>query len=147
MTENMQKNFIKTIETIPGCQYLTWYNSISISTSGYFLFTSPKNNELTFNNIEFSNAISILRLYLPLSTIPKNQLSTCKQQHALLDATGHHLVTGCKEFGARQAHHKSLQKTLSKLFQYSGFKNTIEKHNCFTRLDPSNLTKTRHFYS
>jgi hypothetical protein len=104
MTENMQKNFIKTIETIPGCQYLTWYNSISNSSSGYFLFTSPKNNELTFNNIEFSNAIS-LRLYLPLPIIPKNQLCSCKQ-NTLIDATGHHLVTGCKKFGARQAHHK-----------------------------------------
>jgi hypothetical protein len=136
MTENMQKNFIKTIETIPGCQYLTWYNSISNSSSGYFLFTSPKNNDLTFNNIEFSNALS-LRLHLPLPIIPKNQCCSCKQ-HTLIDATGHHLITGCKEFGARQAHHKSLQKTLSKLLQYSGFKNTIEEHNCFTRLDPSN---------
>ena len=54
MTEYMQQNFIKTIETIPGCQYLAWYNSISNSTSGYFLYTAPKSNDLTFNNIEFS---------------------------------------------------------------------------------------------
>ena len=66
MTEYMQQNFIKTIETIPGCQYLAWYSSITNSSSGYFLFTSPKNTYLTFNNnIEFSNAIISLRLHLP----------------------------------------------------------------------------------
>ena len=55
-------NFIKNIETIPGCQYLAWYQSIAHSTSGYFLYTCPKNNDLTFNNIEFSTTIS-LRLF------------------------------------------------------------------------------------
>ena len=53
MIDNMQNNFIKTIETIPGCQYLAWYNSITKSSSGSFLYSSPKNNSLTYNNIEF----------------------------------------------------------------------------------------------
>ena len=78
-----------------------------------------------------------LRLHLLLPIIPENQSCSCKQ-HTLIDVNGHHLINGCKEYGARQAHHKSFQKTLSKLFHYSGFKNTIEEHNCFTRLDPSN---------
>ena len=136
MIDNMQNNFIKNIETIPGCQYLAWYQSIAHSTSGYFLYTCPKNNDLTFNNIEFSTTIS-LRLFLNIPIISKNQICSCKL-HPLIDQTGHHLVTGCKEEGVRQAHHKSTQKTLSKLLTFTGFKNTIEETNCFTRLDPNN---------
>jgi hypothetical protein len=136
MIDNMQNNFIKTIETLPGCQYLAWYNSISNSSSGSFLYSSPKNNSLTFNNIEFSTSLS-LRLFLPLPIIPKGNLCSCKK-HPSIDTTGHHLITGCNEKGARQAHHKTTQNTLSKLLNYSGFKNTIEETNCFTRVDPQN---------
>jgi hypothetical protein len=136
MTENLQDKFIKSIEKIPGCNYLTWYTSISNSSSGYFLYTSPKNIDFTFNNMEFSTSLC-LRLYLPLPVIPNNQQCLCKN-NPKIDIQGHHLITGCKEFGVRQNHHKLLQNGLSKILNYTGFKNSIEESNCFNRFDPFN---------
>jgi hypothetical protein len=97
---------------------------------------TPKNQDFLFSNIEFSTTLS-LRLHLPLSNIPPNQICNCKNK-VLLDPTGHHLLSGCNEGGNRQHHHKAVQFTLSKIFNFAGFRNTVEETNCFSRNDPNN---------
>ena len=86
--------------------------------------------------MEFSTSLC-LRLYLPLPAIPNNQQCLCKN-NPKINIQGHHLITGCNEFGERQNHHKLLQNGLSKILNYTGFKNFIEENNCFNRFDSFN---------
>ena len=131
-----QINFITSLQQIPGCHYLAWYTSVSDSTSGNYLLTSPKNPELIFSNTEFSTALS-LRLHLTLPNIPPNKICTCKS-NTIIDQRGYHLLTGCKDHGIRQFHHHNLQSSISSLLKYAGFANTVEETNCFRNVDPTN---------
>jgi hypothetical protein len=131
-----KKIFIEDLENIPGCKYLAWYTSVSNSSSGAFLAATPKNNDITFSNNEYSTALS-LRLHLPLVTIPLNKRCICKN-NAVLDLEGHHLLTGCKENGLRQSHHKTVQIVLNKIFNDVGLQTTIEQNYCFIQSDPMN---------
>ena len=51
---------------------------------------------------------------------------------------GHHLLTGCKENGLRQSHHKTIQIVLNKIFNDVGLQTTIEQNYCFIQSDPMN---------
>ena len=51
---------------------------------------------------------------------------------------GHHLLTGCKENGLRQSHHKTVQILLNKIFNDVGLQTTVEQNYCFIQSDPMN---------
>jgi hypothetical protein len=62
--------------------------------------------------------------------LSNTQICNCRSK-PLIDPTGHHLVTGCNEFGLRQAHHSAIERVLLQLFQYCGLIVKAEEQNCF----------------
>jgi hypothetical protein len=132
-----QYNLFKNkLEEIPGCQHLTWFTSIVQPYTGSFLLATPKYNETTFSNAEFSTALS-LRLFLPLPTLRNDQKCNCKN-NVSIDSTGHHLTTGCNVDGMRQSNHQAVQQSLNSIFTSCGLTCRLEEKYCFNRNDPNN---------
>jgi hypothetical protein len=109
--------------------HLAWFNSVRQSTSSTFLLATPKNDAFIFNNKDFTTALC-LRLHITIPMLSNAQACNCRTK-PFIDPTGHHLVTGCNEFGLRQAHHSAIERTLLQLFQYCGLIVKAEEQNCF----------------
>ena len=63
------------------------------------------------------------------------------QNNPIIDKTGHHLITGCKEAKIRQAHHLVLQNAMVTIFKYCGLQTIIEEHDYFKSIDPENIKR------
>jgi hypothetical protein len=116
--------------------YLTWITSLNHQISGAWLLATPKTEELIFTDNEFQTAMNI-RLHLAPPFLNNDLLCNCKN-NPIIDKTGHHLITGCKEGKIRQAHHTVLLNSITKIFKQCGLQTIIEEVDCFKTNDPDN---------
>jgi hypothetical protein len=60
-----------------------------------------------------------------------------QRQRVTLDLKGHHVASGCRLDGVRQATHDGVKYEIAGIINYSGGRTKIEERGCFAATDPS----------
>ena len=86
-----------------------WFVSAACPESGRWLTVVPKitrGKQFRFSNVEFSTALR-LRRYMDQKRIIPGSVCNCstQRQRVTLDLKGHHVASGCRLDGVRQATH------------------------------------------
>jgi hypothetical protein len=114
--------------------YLSWLTSLSSAESGKWLDAIPK-----FFNTTFSDSLFTImfcnRLYMKHSCIDTGKRCDCAR-NVILDAKGHHFISGCPKHNMIKKQHDILNYELKRLLEWSGLSVIREEVRCFQAVNP-----------
>ena len=106
-----------------------WLTSLMSEEAGKWLTTVPKLAKYKFSNLKYSTQMRF-RLHLEIPDICYGVRCLCSRR-TVVDATGHHLVTGCGYDGHRHRIHDTVVHELTACLRYCGLWVIREELGCF----------------